>query len=175
MMQTVSGDIWQLSTKEDTIVVPTNVGWRLSNGKNPMGRGVARGAARRWAFLADMYGEFCRRHGKATPLCVLKVDSKWCQYLILFPTKPLDEEKPYLSWRQGADQALIEVNLINLERHAWSFSEAPDRPAYYGPGRRILVPSVGAGEGGLSEAEITRLLEARLTHPSFVHVLYGKG
>lgn len=175
-MRTEVGDIWKLSTKADTVVIPTNVGWK-NDGKNPMGRGLARQAARRWGFLAEMYGTFCQKHGRATPLCVLPMESKWCHHLILFPTKPLNVEKPYLSWRQDADMALIEVNLLNLQRHASTYCEKADAPLYYSESRsrRILVPSVGAGEGGIPEEMIMQLLERHLTHPSFVHVRYDAG
>ena len=183
-MRTETGDIWQLSTPEDTIVIPVNVGWRLTDGRNPMGKGLALQAARRWNFLAATYGEFCRKHGRATPLFVLHTANKWCRYLVLFPTKPLNVEKPYLSWRQDADLALIEVNLMHLQQHALQFCEKTDslphyqtsRPAHYpeqGGSRRILVPSVGCGEGHIAEEVLIQALQAHLTHPCFVHVKYS--
>jgi len=169
-MQTIAGDIWGLATAKDAVVVPTNVGWR-SDGRNVMGRGLARQAARRWPELPQDYGAFCRKHGRATPIALypLPTGNRWCKMLLLFPVKPLDLERPHLSWLQPANAAYIEAHLMRL-------AEAPGtgilKHLDIAEGARVLVPSLGCGNGGLPESQIVPMLHRHLTHPCFVHVQF---
>jgi hypothetical protein len=172
-MQTIVGDIWGLAAKIDAIVIPTNVGWR-SDGRNVMGRGLARQAARRWPELPGDYGTFCRMHGRATPVALypLPAGNKWCKMLLLFPVKPLDINKPHLSWFQPANAAYIEAHLMRL-------GEAPEsgvlKDLDIAGGARVLVPSLGCGNGTLQEEQIVPMLHRYLTHPCFVHVRLSDG
>lgn len=158
-MRELTGDIWQLSDKNtDWIVVPTNIGWK-SDGKNVMGRGLARQATRRWPELAQIYGDFCRTYGETTPIMLYRPQvNRWCETLLLFPVKPLNVEKPYLSWRQPADLDLIRRHSLVLQSIA---------PQCRG---KILMPSVGCGNGGLDETQVLPVLYAHLTHHCFHHV-----
>jgi hypothetical protein len=162
LMQTLTGDIWTLSTVRDAIVVSTNVGFK-ADGKNVMGKGLARQATRRWPILASVYGEFCKEHGAATPIMAWPVpNSRWCQTLLLYPVKPLLAEAPYLSWRQPASLPLIEFHLPSLNQYATTFDG------------RILVPSLGCGNGQLAETDVLPLMERDLTCPNIFHVIYKK-
>jgi len=164
-METVVGDIWQLSRKDDSIVVPTNIGWKLSDGKNVMGAGIARQLTRRMPWAALSYGQYCKQHGPSAPVCMMP-GGKWGKYIILLPVKPLNLEQPYRSWQQPACLRLIERSLRELQAHA----ESDEHTGGY-----ILVPSVGCGNGGLAEGVVVPLLHSILTHPSFVHVRYDTG
>lgn len=173
-MQTIAGDIWGLTTSADGIVVPTNVGWK-ADGRNVMGRGLARQAARRWPELPRAYGEFCRKHRAATPIMVwVPPASRWCKLLVLFPVKPLNEEKPYLSWFQDASPDFIDFHLQRLAGMPAFLAKKWDEPSFLRGAGRILVPSVGCGNGGLPEEQIVPLLHKRLIHPCFVHVQYSE-
>lgn len=158
-MQELTGDIWQLADrKKDWIVIPTNIGWK-SDGKNVMGRGLARQAARRWPELPWLYGSFCKEHGEITPIMIYRPENKkWCETLLLFPVKPLDKEKPYLSWWHPADLDLIRSHCSVLSFLA---------PQCSG---RILVPSLGCGNGGLDETQVLPVLYSQLTHSCFYNV-----
>jgi hypothetical protein len=170
-MNTLHGDIWQLSTLQDSIVIPTNVGWKRRDGKNPMGKGLAYQAAKRFKFLPTLYGDFCRQHGAETPIMTLRV-TRWCHYLILLPTKELDVQQPYLSWRQPTCIEALTVRLQALQHKAHVFKTGKSPYPHYRPGTRILVPSLGCGHGDLDETLLISLLNKYLTHLSFVHVQY---
>lgn len=169
-MQSTQGDIWSVSTPKDVIVIPTNIGW-TSSGENVMGRGLALDAKRRWPHLPRFYGEHCREEaslGREVGPLILDMGAcagkrMWCRGLILFPVKPLNTAKPYLSWRQDADLQLIERGLPSLAGVVsmgigW-LEEA-----------LILVPSLGCGNGNLAEDAVVPLMEKHLTSNHFVHV-----
>jgi len=171
LLPTLAGDIWTESTLEDTIVIPTNVGWKFSDGKNPMGKGLAAQAARRFRFLPKLYGDFCRRYKSETPILPVRVP-RWCQRLLLVPTKELNVKKPYLSWMtQTSTEALI-LRLQQMQVFAQTFTENNTKIPHYAPNRRILVPALGCGYGGLSLKLVETLLTTYLTHPSFTYVKY---
>ena len=173
IMHTLRGSIWTLSTLEDTIVIPTNVGWKYRDGKNPMGKGLAQQAARRFRFLPEMYGTVCKTHKAATPLIILRVN-RWCRYLLLLPTKELDVERPYLSWMRPTNPDALACRLQALEHHAQTFRSDNDPYPYYRPGRRILIPSLGCGYGSLPHDCFMQLTQAYLHHPAFVHVIHDE-
>jgi hypothetical protein len=172
-MQELTGDIWQLAMKTDAIVIPTNIGWK-SDGRNVMGRGLARQAARRWPELPAVYGDFCETYKSTTPIMMFRPPNmRWCRMLLLLPVKPLDREKPYLSWRQEASLPLIEHHVQALANFATQYMETDggtpftcDNPS------RILVPTVGCGNGGLDEALVLPVLKRYLDAPCFFHVRY---
>ena len=173
-MQTLTGDIWQLAVPTDAIVIPTNVGWR-QNGTNVMGRGLAAQAARRWHELPKVYGEYCQENGAASPIMIFRPPNKrWCKMLLLFPVKPLNREQPYLSWRQDASPALIEYHLGRLTQFADHHCEETTHERYFAGanGARILVPSLGCGNGALDETLVLPLLNRYLVSSCFYHVKY---
>jgi hypothetical protein len=165
-MKTLVGDIWELSTREDLIVVTVNVGWTRV-GKAVMGRGIAREATRRWPKVAWSWGKVCQEHGaKAPPSLFATPGSKWCKGLILFPTKPLNSREPWLSWRQDSSYELIEFWL------PWLNNAVELMAAEMPPVARVLVPTLGCGCGNLDPDRMTMMLEEHLTHERFVHVRY---
>lgn len=166
-MNSTTGDIWALSTRDDAIVVPVNIGWRL-DGSGVLGRGIARDAARRWPWLRKAWGAFCQAQGADTPPVSWRVDSKWCRYLIAFPTKPLDHEKPWLSWRAESSLELIESGLELL--NALAHSLTADAESHEKKKPILLVPSLGCGNGGLDEKLVVPFMQKTLVHPAFLHV-----
>lgn len=76
--------------------------------------------------------------------------------LILFPTKPLNEKAPHLSWQGPADLWLIEGSLMEL-------SELPESGT-------IALPLVGCGAGGLQEKQVLPLLRHYLRDDRFMLV-----
>ena len=172
-LPTMTGDIWTLSTDKDTIVIPTNVGWK-SNGKNPMGKGLASQAARRFRFLPRLYGDFCRRHKANTPLLPIR-SPRWCHLLLLLPTKELNPEKPYLSWHAETSPEALTIRLQQLNHFAHHFTLTGSKEVYYAPNsqRRILVPALGTGHGGLPLGLVETLLPHYLLHPSFTYIKYS--
>ena len=173
-MQELTGDIWELATRYDGIVIPTNIGWK-SDGKNVMGRGLARQASRRWPELPEVYGKFCMTYRDATPIMLYRPpNGRWCDMLLLLPVKPLDQKQPYLSWRQPACLNLITKSIMALGNFASQYTqpsgEGTVMPFIEPNSSRILVPSVGCGNGGLDESSVLPLLCEHLTLPCFYHV-----
>lgn len=166
-MNAVTGDIWKLATKHDAVVVPVNIGWK-QNGLGVLGAGLARAAARRFQWLAGAWGAYCQSEREEAAPVSWRVDSKWCRYLILFPTKPLDEEKPWLSWRADASLGLIEQGLPLLVTVALAIGRYAERHSE--PKPLVLVPSLGCGHGNLQEKDVLPLLQKWLVHPCFTHV-----
>lgn len=165
-MKTLTGDIWELATREDLIVVTVNVGWTRI-GKAVMGRGLAREATRRWPKVAWAWGKLCQEHGAGAPPSIFPTPgSKWCRGLILFPTKPLDSREPWLSWRQDSSYELIEHWLPWLNTSVATL-ELP-------PVSHVLVPTLGCGCGNLNPDRVALMLEEHLTCERFIHVRYGR-
>lgn len=140
----VRGNVWRISKAEDDIVIPTNIGWR-TNGKNVMGRGLAKDASLYYPHLPEWYGGKCYEHGSDTP--VLRYGP-----LLLFPVKPLNTSQPYLSWQQPASLDLIARSLFQL-------AEIPPRDTGL-----VFVPLVGCGNGQLDPADVAPMIEAALGH-----------
>lgn len=170
-VKTLEGNIWDLSTPADTIVIPTNVGWKSSDGKNPMGKGLAFQASKRFRFLPKLYGDFCKKYKNLTPILPIRVP-RWCHILLLVPTKELNEDKPYLSWHGNTSADALVTRLKQLQHFAQSFVITGETYPYYTPDRRILVPALGSGHGGLPKGLVETLLTSFLTHPSFIFVKY---
>lgn len=172
-MQELTGDIWELVMKTDAVVIPTNIGWR-NNGTNVMGRGLARDASRRWHELPAVYGDFCQRYGAVTPIMMFRPpNNRWCRMLLLLPVKPLNREQPYLSWRQEASLQLIEHHVQALANFATQYAETDgSTPFNCDNPSRILVPTLGCGNGGLDEALVLPVLKRYLDAPCFYHVRF---
>lgn len=169
-MKTVKGDIWTVATKDDAIVVTTNVGWR-KDGTGILGAGLARQAARRFLWLSKHWGQYCQQEGVNTGPVAWRVDSKWCRYLIPFPTKALNEAEPWLSWRADSSLELIERCLEQLAGLAPALCAYATQKNEKKP--LILVPSLGCQNGNLDEKVVVPVMAKYLTHPAFVHVRYG--
>jgi len=145
----VQGSVWDFYDRGARVVVPTNCGWR-ADGSAVMGAGVAGEAAKRFPSLPDWYGAVLRMLRAETPVvCHLRYR------LVLFPTKPLDEEFPHLSWRQNADLGLI-------RRSASQLAVIPGE---------IALPLVGCGQGKLALRDVVPLLAEVLGDDRFVLVV----
>lgn len=141
------GDLWVWHTLGHWVVVTTNIGWK-KNGANPMGAGLARTAAEKYPALPGWYGQRCRRYGADTAVCHYEPGR-----LLLFPTKPLDQSKPWLSWQQDACLTLVErsaqqlVQLVNILRGRGLIS------------MDVVVPMVGCANGGLERDQVSPILK----------------
>lgn len=145
-MLKLTGDLWEWHRRGLWAVIPTNVGWK-TNGDNPMGAGVALQAAQKFSGLPAWYGAKCKKYGKN-----LAVQPYLTAKLLLFPTKPLDEAQPWLSWRNPSCPVLINRGLVQLR---YMF----DSGMFHG---QVAIPLVGCGMGGLSRDEVVPMMEAYL-------------
>lgn len=148
-MKYLFGNIWD-HHDDCLIVIPTNIGWK-STGENVMGAGLAAQAATRYEELPRWYGKFCKKHCSDTPVTLYDE-----RRLILFPTKPLNRDFPWLSWQSKSNLFLIERSLKELVEIQKS-----------NPVRKIVVPYVGCGNGQLPKRVIAPLLTKYLTAPTF--------
>lgn len=146
------GNIWDFITINTPIIIPTNIGWK-NTGENVMGRGLAKQAAERYPDLALWYGTLCRQYWGGTPVIRHPVHP-----LIMFPVKPLNDNKPYYSWASRADLELIEKSTQQL-----ATLETMDS--------HIYVSMVGCGNGGLDIDDVFPLLSRYLDDERFTLVL----
>jgi len=142
----LEGDMFKLAEASPLLflVVPTNCGW-TREGHNVMGAGVARLAAHDDPSLPMWYGAWCKQFAD-DPNGVPVVSRG---RFILFPTKPLNRNAPWLSWQRKSDLVTIERSLQSLRR--WKRPEG-------NKDIKILMPLVGCGSGGLKEAQVMPLL-----------------
>lgn len=149
-----SVDIWSFGD-DYYKVVPTNLGWR-KDGANVMGAGVAKQATERYPELAAKYGGICRAiEAGCSPTVAGKVSDEWkggliarYQDLILLPVKPLNEEKPWLSWQQEARLDLVTESVRELA--IWDDAGFLDR--------HTVLPMVGCGNGKLPPTKVLPIL-----------------
>jgi hypothetical protein len=123
-------------------VISTNIGWDGPGGPNNMGAGVALQCLRRYPRINYWYGRLCERDRDVLGV----VGHSDHAGLLFLPVKPLRAAAPNLSWDQRACPDLIARGLRQLRE--W-------------PGR-IALSYVGAGNGGLDEALVSRLIQAEL-------------
>lgn len=140
------GSIWEFYYEIRWIVITTNIGWKR-DGSNPMGAGIARQAADMFPDLPKWYGEKCRKYGADT--AVTAYDKA---RFFLFPTKPLNEEKPWMSWQNQSNIALITKSAKQLSKLVDILS---DRGYYF---TKIGLPMVGCSNGGLSPHDVLPVL-----------------
>lgn len=149
-MKTEIGNLWDHHDRGRWVVVTTNIGWK-NDGSNPMGAGVAKIAANRFPELPNKYGPRCKKYGANTAVWPFSPGK-----LILFPTKPLNENQPWLSWKNNSDYSLIKrstkqlVKLVDMLRQRGKFLPV------------VVLPMVGCGNGNLEPKCVTRLLEKYL-------------
>ena len=147
-MQRLEGDdIWDCEGIA-WIVIPTNIGYKrwpqkkvqpaCHVGPNVMGRGLAQDAASKYPWLPPLYGEFCWLHGPDTP-----VTYDMCSRTVLFPTKPMNTNEPWMSWKGKADLERIRTsarqlnNLILPRKEALSQIHVPQDKPYCGSFCRV--------------------------------------
>lgn len=160
-MREVVGDLWSY-VQTHAIAVPTNIGW-TKDGRNVMGRGVAKQAAERYPGLASWYGAYCRERSVEAGVVSWSPVSDVAE-IVLFPTKPLAAD-PALSWRGSASLWLVEHSAWQLYRLC----------ASGGIHRSVALPLVGCGNGNLAEEDVLPLLRKILDDDRFLLVRQGKG
>ena len=137
-MRIIRGNLWDFESTHK-LVIPTNIGWN-SKGVGIMGRGVALEPSERLPGFAEWCGDQCKRHGKETPVMEYK------KY-ISFPTKPLNEQSPWLSWKNDSDILLIVNSLGQLQDIEGD----------------IALPLVGCGNGNLKFEDVVPAMIICLT------------
>lgn len=141
------GDIWEFYYEAQWIVITTNIGYK-KNGSNPMGAGIALQASEMYPDLPKWYGERCKKFGANT--AVTNYDPA---RFFLFPTKPLNEEKPWMSW-QG--RSTIELITRSAKQLAALVDLLSQRKTYLFI--KIGLPMVGCENGGLESREVLPIL-----------------
>lgn len=165
-MRQVEGDLWTF-LGHCWLVIPTNIGWRPKPdeedptapcGPAPMGAGVAGQFAERVPSAPYLWGMFCHHHKALTP--VLAAPQGW----IYFPTKALDEKRPWLSWKAKANLVLVERSLAQLA--ALRLPSKEERVGYARAATfetdEVAIPMVGCGEGRLKESQVLPLMKQYL-------------
>lgn len=141
-MSVLEKDIWEL---KDThlIVIPTNL-------IGVMGKGLAKQCADRYPYVAKWYRDVCHENwfekGKPLPM-VVQPDCA----LVMLPTKN--------HWRDMASLEMISAGLYNL---------AAFLPTYISrgvPRKRIAMPMLGAGLGGLDPSVSVHLMCTAIGSP----------
>lgn len=145
-----NGDIWTWWAEKRWIVITTNIGWK-SDGANPMGAGTAKDAARKYPELPKWYGEKCQKYG-ANIAVTPYVQGR----LFLFPTKALNEEQPYLSWKDDSSIDLIRRSTKQLQALV---EELVARGSFIS---KVGVPLVGCKNGNLSRRDVLPILHKYL-------------
>jgi hypothetical protein len=153
MKELVIGDILELASLIDFLVIPTNIGWD-SRGYAVMGAGLAKFASSDDPTLFSWYGRYCQQHGADTPVVQRG-------RFILFPTKPLDVVRPWMSWSRPASLKLVKRSLKQLSQ-----MRPPDKRI------KFFVPMVGCGvrTGMLDPSDVLPLMTKYLRKSWFVLV-----
>lgn len=149
-MITEKGSIWDWHSEKRHIVITTNIGWK-KDGTNPMGAGVAKIAATHYPDLPKWYGNKCKRYGENTAVAYYEDGG-----LFLFPTKPLDIECPWMSWKSDSSLELIAKSSRQLVALVDVLS---------GRGRfikRIGLPLPGCGNGNLTRRQVFPIISSIL-------------
>ena len=140
-MLVATGNLWRYH-RTHWIVVPTNVGWKLSDGCNIMGKGVALDARRRFPELPIWYADACKTRPRTMKM-VLYMPGR----LILLPTKRFNEKEPWLSWQSPSEFDYVESQVAYMAQQndlAWNLN--------------IAMPMVGCGCGGLDAAQVEKMI-----------------
>lgn len=151
------GNIWRFARRFDWVVVTTNIGWD-KHGCAVMGMGIAGQAAKFCPDLKMEYGDYCMKHGEHTPIAQLmcKSHSGAILNLILFPTKPLNKQRPQLSWQGDSNLGLVTRSLDQLSEMGKKHEQ------WLKEGSRVFTPLVGCGHGRLEENVVLPLMAERL-------------
>ena len=141
-----SGDLWTWNAEHRWIVITTNIGWK-KNGANPMGAGIARVAAEKYPDLPNWYGDRCKKYAEKTAVAPYREGR-----MFLFPTKPLDEEQPWMSWKNDACLALIQKSCKQLVKLVDVMEERGDLLV------QVALPLPGCGNGNLMPRQVMPIL-----------------
>jgi len=148
-MKWIKGNIWVYHKLKRIIVIPTNVGWK-ANGDAIMGAGLAKEIPVLYPHIVKSYGAKC----KSAEIYVYYPNER----LILVPSKPLDKNQPWLSWKQEADYRTVEKSLKWLEQNAEEFNGT------------VYVPLIGCGNGRLEKGLVKGIMDKELKSDIFVGV-----
>jgi len=140
------GNIWDSHEHGWWIVITTNIGWRKS-GDAVMGAGIAKAAAEKCPKLPGWYGDRCEKYGADTAVAIYKPGR-----FILFPTKPLNESQPWMSWKNDADLGLIMRSTIQLAKLI----------DIVNLGTQVGLPLVGCENGNLRAKQVLPILRSYL-------------
>lgn len=116
-----------------------------------MGAGLAKTAADKFPALPRWYGKRCKQFGERTA-----VTPYFDGRMFLFPTKPLDENQPWMSWQGKA-------NLQLVARSAKQLAALLPIVRKRLPLARVAIPLVGCGAGDLRPAHVVPLLRKFLS------------
>jgi hypothetical protein len=151
------------------IVCPTNIGWNNKK-ENIMGAGIAKEVKDKFPEVSSILGYFYRTHYSKSLMGKIPyaetLSFTFCYFhklvfyknIIFLPTKELNENKPWLSWKNNSSLDLIEENINNLKKlfdHD-SFKE------YNKDKVRCIIPMIGCGCGKLDPQDIIKILEKHL-------------
>jgi len=148
-MLEAAGDLWSLHDEGYPAMITTNIGWK-KDGCNPMGAGIAKEAAKRYPHLPAWYGTICKLECAATAVCY-DSDSN----LFLFPTKPFNEEKPWLSWRSDSCLELIKRSTMQLSALVDNIEDEFNL-------KEVGLPLPGCGNGNLDPDDVLPILRTYL-------------
>ena len=135
-MREITGDLWTI--KADARVIPTNGSVRR-DGAAVMGRGVALQAKRRHPKLEEAIGAFISAYGNRVYFLFFRDEN-----LVTFPVKHRWQEKAKLKLIENSCQQLVR---LTKPRRWW---------------KRIALPRVGCGNGGLDWKDVKPILEEYL-------------
>ena len=145
----IKGDILKLHQSNypnSFIVIPTNLGY-TKDSKNVMGRGLALAIKNKYPNIDLWYGQKCKeRHLNNDNRHICLISNL---RIILFATKPLNRDKPNLSWKQDSCLETIETSCKELKE----LIDTRLQP------RDIYLPYVGCGNGNLDKSLVTPILE----------------
>lgn len=159
-MLTSDDKIWDFHSEGRYVVITTNIGWKKDE-TNPMGAGIAQHAAGLFPELPLWYGKRCKKYGSDTAVAIYDPGM-----LFLFPTKKLEESRPWVSWSNDADINLI---LRSLNQLVACVDYLTKKGTHHFT--KIGVPLVGCGRGGLSKRDVIPILSNKLDDR---FVLFGK-
>jgi len=140
-----TGNIWEFYHEIRWIVIATNIGWKKDE-TNPMGAGIAKQASEMFPELPKWYGKRCKKYGIKTALAPY-----YPARFFLFPTKPLDEERPWMSWQ---NMSTIEL----IIKSAKQLSVCVDVLSKNNFISKVGVPMVGCENGGLKQRDVLSVL-----------------
>jgi hypothetical protein len=151
LMRERVGSLWTLHSDGRPVVVETNIGWK-KDGSNPMGAGMAKVAAEKYPELPGWYGRRCRRYGAETAVCYYETGN-----LFLFPTKPLNKDQPWMSWKNDASTELIRCSAIQL---SVLVDILVSKKGMFMP--TIGMPLIGCGNSNLDAQDVLPILRPKL-------------
>lgn len=172
------GNIWDYynndannNEKEDRnyIICPTNIGWNNKK-ENVMGAGIAKEVKIKFPEVPLRLGYFYRLLYYAKSLMneyEKSEDISFCYFhkllfyknIIFLPTKELNKDKPWLSWKNNSSLDLIEEGISNLKKlfdhESFKYNNKDHKV-------QCIIPMIGCGCGKLDSQDVIKILEKYL-------------